>query len=259
MDLSIIVVNYNSLCFMIACLASIAECLKPGGHETILIDNGSINGCSQLIKEKFPGLSFIENAKNLGFARAVNQGFAIAKGKYLLILNPDIKLLPGSVEKAIHFLDKNPEVGLLLPKLVNPDGSLQFSCRTFYDFPTLLFRRTPLGKIFPNHPVIRRHLMMDWDHNEVRKVDWGLGASMVIRREALKGGKVFDERFFLYFEDVDLCFSLKKEGWKVVYCPNVVMVHHHVRQSAQGFMNRERWEHFKSLLKFYCKHLKLSY
>jgi hypothetical protein len=223
-------------------------------YEIIIIDNHSTDESCQLVREKFPDLYLIENVKNLGFARAVNQGFRKAKGKYLLILNPDVELLPGSADKMIDFLERHPEAGLLLPKLINPDGSLQFSCRKFYDFSTLLFRRTPLGRIFPNHWTIRRHLMMDWNHEEVREVDWGLGACMFLRREALVGQGIFDERFFLYFEDVDLCFRLKKKGWKVIYNPEAVMVHAHLRQSAGGFFNREKWEHFKSLIKFCCKH-----
>jgi hypothetical protein len=151
-------------------------------------------------------------------------------------------------------LEGHPEAGLLLPQLINPDGSLQFSCRKFYDFFTLLFRRTPLGAFFPNHRVIRNHLMMDWNHGEVREVDWGLGACMSLRREALGSPEIFDERFFLYFEDVDLCFRMKKRGWKVIYYPEAVMVHTHVRSSADGFFNREKWEHFKSMIKFYRKY-----
>ncbi|MDH4266280.1 MAG: glycosyltransferase family 2 protein [Deltaproteobacteria bacterium] len=258
MDLSIIVINYNSSNFVLSCLASLKEGLRANRYEIILVDNGSIDGSCRLIREKFPGLYLIENAENLGFARAVNQGFKKTRGKYLLILNPDVTLIAGSVEKAINFLDGYPEVGLLLPKLINPDGSLQFSCRTFYDFSILLFRRTPLGKIFPSHPVIRKHFMMDWKHERVREVDWGLGACMFVRREAIKGKNIFDDRFFLYFEDVDFCFRLKKEGWKVVYYPEAVMVHTHVRQSAKGYFNRPKWEHFKSLIKFYFKHRRFS-
>ena len=179
-------------------------------------------------------------------------------GKYILILNPDITLLPGSVEKAIHFLEEHPEVSLLLPKLLNPDGTLQFSCRTFPDFSAFLYRRTPLGKLFPHHKVIREHLMLDWEHDEIREVDWGMGACMFLRREDLKDQSIFDERFFLYFEDIDLCFRLKNEGRKVIYYPEAAMVHYHVRESVRGFitLNWAKWELYKSVFKFYFKHHK---
>ena len=258
MRLTIIVVNFNTSAFILSCLQSIRDCVCGMEYEVIVVDNRSTDGSYHLIQEKFSDLCLIENTTNLGFARAVNQGFRRAKGEYLLVLNPDVTLTPGSIGKAINFLDTHPDVGLLLPKLVNPDGSLQFSCRTFYNFSTILFRRTPLGKIFPNHRVIRKHLMMDWNHEEIREVDWGLGACMFLRREALKGENIFDERFFLYFEDVDLCFRMKKEGWKVIYYPEAVMIHAHLRQSADGLFNRAKWEHFKSLIKFYLKHRRFS-
>lgn len=257
MRLTIIVVNFNTSAFILSCLQSIRDCVGGTEYEVIVVDNRSTDGSYHLIQEKFSDLCLIENRTNLGFARAVNQGLKRAKGEYLLVLNPDITLTAGSIEKSIQFLDNQPAVGLLLPKLINPDGTLQFSCRTFYDFATILFRRTPLGKIFPNHKIIRQHLMMEWNHDEIREVDWGLGACMFLRRQALKGEKIFDERFFLYFEDVDLCFCLKNEGWKVIYYPEAVMVHSHARKSAGGFLNRAKWEHFKSLIKFYFKHRRL--
>jgi GT2 family glycosyltransferase len=258
MLISIIIVTYNNAEFILSCLQSFPDSLAELEHEVIVVDNHSTDGSRSIIRENFPGLCLISNKFNLGFARAVNQGFRKAKGKYFLILNPDVQLLPGSIDKMIHFLEGHPAIGVLLPKLLSPDGSLQFSCRTFYDFSTLFFRRTPLGKIFPNHKIIRKHLMMDWNHDEIREVDWGLGACMCVRKEALGGQDIFDERFFLYFEDVDLCLRLKKEGWKVVYYPEAVMVHAHIRQSADGVFNRAKWEHFKSLIKFYFKHQRFS-
>ena len=258
MVLSIIVVNYNSREFISSCLNWIRKYLGGLSYEIIVIDNHSVDGSPQLIRENFPDVSLIENGKNLGFGKAINEGYKKAGGKYLLILNPDVEILPGSIEKMIHFLEDHPEIGLLLPKLVNPDGSLQFSCRTFYDFSTLVFRKTPLGKVFPNHKIIRKHLMLDWDHREPREVDWGLGACMFLRKGALGNREIFDERFFLYFEDVDLCLRLKKEGWKVVYYPEAVMIHSHLRHSAQGGFSRAKWEHLKSLIKFYFKHRRFS-
>jgi GT2 family glycosyltransferase len=150
-------------------------------------------------------------------------------------------------------LDAHPDVGLVAPRLINPDGTLQLSCRAHYTMATYALRRTPLRLLFPDHPVVRRHLMADWDHAEVREVDWVLGAAMMLRREAL-GDAVMDERYFIYFEDVDLCLRLQREGWKVVYQPGAVMVHHHRRASADGLLNRRKYEHFKSWVKFNLKH-----
>jgi len=255
---SVILVSYNSATFILSCLSSIQRCIPGLTHEIVVVDNHSRHHSCELIRMGFPDLILIENPANLGFGRAVNQGFRRSRGKYLLILNPDVILLPGAVEKAINFLEGHSEITLLLPKLLNPDGTLQFSCRTFFNLTTLLLRRTPLGKVFPNHRVIREHLMTDWNHDEVREVDWGLGACMFLRREAIGDGNLSDERFFLYFEDIDLCFRLKNEGRKVIYYPDAAMVHYHVRESARGFMNRAKWELFISLLKFYFKHGRLA-
>jgi GT2 family glycosyltransferase len=254
MNISIVIVSYNSTAFIFSCLQSIKDCLTRTAYEVVVVDNHSADSSRQFIRRQFPDILLMENSENRGFARAVNQGYEKTTGRYILILNPDVRLLPGSVNKAITFLERNPEVGVLLPKLLNPDGSLQFSCRSFFNFPYLLFRRTPLGKIFPNHQVIRKHFMMDWDHANPREVDWGLGGCMFLRRGALRGGKVFDERFFLYMEDVDLCFQMKEKGWKVIYYPEAVMVHAHLRESAKGVFNRAKWEHVKSMIRFYRKY-----
>jgi GT2 family glycosyltransferase len=258
MILSIITANYNNSSSILSCLDSIVNNLKELDYEIIVVDNCSKDESCRLVREKYSNFHIIENIKNFGFARAINQGFKNTNGKYLMILNPDVKMASGLIEKLIKYMDDHSDVGLLLPKLINPDGSLQLSCRTFYNFSTLLFRKSPLGKIFPNHKVIRKHLLMDWNHEEVREVDWGLGACMIMRRNALTDGKILDDRFFLYFEDVDLCLRLKKAGWKIIYYPNVVMTHQHARQSARGFFNRAKWEHFKSLIKFYFKHKRFA-
>jgi GT2 family glycosyltransferase len=256
--LSIILVSYNTAEFILSCLRSIEQCLPALAHEIIVVDNHSQDESWPLIRREFPGLNLMGNPTNVGFGRAVNQGFRAAKGKYILIMNPDVTLLPGSVEKALSYLEEHPEVALLLPKLLNSDGSLQFSCRTFFDVQTLLLRRTPLRRFFTNHQVLRDHLMMDWDHEEPREVDWGMGACMFLRKEEIQDENIFDERFFLYFEDVDLCFRLKNEGRKVLYYPEAVMVHYHVRESARWFMNRAKWELYRSLVKFYLKHRRLK-
>lgn len=256
--LSIIIVNYNSGKMIKECLSSISKSFLNLSHEVIIVDNNSKDKYINFINEDFKKFLLLKNSKNIGFARAVNQGFWRAKGEIILVLNPDVKINPTSVEKAINFLENNPEVGILLPKLLNVDGTLQYSCRRFYTFPVLIFRRSPLKKLKPISQMIDKHLMKDSNHDKAMEVDWGLGACMFIRRSALNGDKIFDERFFLYFEDVDLCLRMKKKGFKVIYFPEAVMVHAHMRQSARGFLNRAKWEHLMSLLKFIIKHKRLK-
>jgi hypothetical protein len=251
---SILIVNYNHGEFILSCVRSIEQCLKDLAYEIIVVDNNSRDDSCRLLRDEFPRAILLENASNVGFGRAVNQAARISTGKYLLLVNPDVKLLPGSVEKAVRFLEQHREAALLLPKLLNPDGTLQFSCRTSPNFLAFIYRRTLLGKFFSGHKAIREHLMLDWSHDETREVDWGLGACMLLRREEFKDGNLFDERFFLYFEDIDLCLRLKRAGRKVIYYPEAKMVHAHMRDSVRGLMRRPKREFYKSLVKFYWKH-----
>ena len=200
---------------------------------------------------------FITSRENLGYARAVNLARRKLETPYLLVLNPDVELVPGSLRTAYAYMEADPGVGILAPKLLDSTGGIQYSARTFYDFRTVLFRRTFLGRLLPDHPVIRRHLMWDWDHAEIREIDWALGACMMIRSEAV-GEKIFDERFFLYFEDVDLCVRLKKAGWRIVYHPEVVGVHEHRQESRRKFCSLANYHHFKSWIKFLLKHRSIS-
>jgi hypothetical protein len=247
-------VSFNSRQFIEPCVGSLVEELSSSEREIVVVDNASSDGSAQAAGAFAPGVSVVANRTNVGFGRAANQGFRKTTGEYVLVLNPDVAVTRGSLHSMIRFMDAHGDVGLLLPKLLNPDGTVQPSCRTFYTFWVLLLRRTPLGAIFPHARAVRAHLMTDWDHARVREVDWGLGAAMLLRRSALDGDAPFDERFFIYFEDVDLCARLKEAGWKVVYFPEAALIHHHLRQSAAGWWNRARLEHLKSLIKFVRKY-----
>ena len=254
MDLSIIIVNYNSRDLLRACVQSIMAGDVVEKIEIVVVDNDSKDGSVALVLEEFPGVRVIENEENIGFAGAVNKGLREAAGNYILVLNPDIEASVDSIDTLRSYMEAHEDVALCAPKLVNPDGTLQYSCRTDYTFAILLYRRTVLGRLFPDHTAIRRHLMMDWDHADAREVDWVLGAAFMMRRGSVAASQGMDERFFLYFEDVDLCMRLRRSGWKVVYVPDAVMVHHHQRASARGMINRAKIEHLKSWLKFEWKH-----
>ncbi|NNE42951.1 MAG: glycosyltransferase, partial [Gemmatimonadetes bacterium] len=157
-------------------------------------------------------------------------------------------------------MDENPETGIAGGKLLNPDGTLQYSCRTFYTLSTLLHRRTLIGKLFPNSRVVRDHLMLDWDHESVREVDWMLGACLMVRNKAITDVGLMDERFFMYFEDVDWCYRMKQHGWKVVYVPDARMKHVHRRESAKGgIFNGRLLAHLNSMFRFFDKWNTLLY
>jgi GT2 family glycosyltransferase len=254
MDVSILVVNYNAVSLIGTCLSSIYS-HEIGLHfEVIVVDNASRDGTLQFIRRHFPHVKLIENEKNLGFAKAANIAYERSTSQFCLFINPDIIIQPGSIRNLWEYLLDHNDVAIVFPKLYNIDGTLQYSCRTFYTIPIVLLRRTSLGKLFPDSKIIRDHLMMNWDHNTPREVDWAIGASMMIRKSAIGDGKPFDERFFLYFEDVDLCYRTKMAGWNVVYYPKAEMIHHHVRHSAGKGLNRAKIEHAKSWVKFISKY-----
>ena len=214
-----------------------------------------------MIAESHPEVRLLANRENVGYSRAVNQAIRAASGKYVLILNPDIEVLPGSIDALAQHMDDHATTGIAGGKLLNPDGSLQYSCRTFYTLSTLLHRRTPIGKLFPKSRVVRDHLMMDWDHATVREVDWMLGACLMVRTDAIREVGLMDERFFMYFEDVDWCYRMKQYGWKVVYVPDAPMKHVHRRESAAGggMLNARLLAHLNSMFRFFDKWNTLLY
>lgn len=231
--ISFIIVHYRTPDLLRACLASIASSAASLPHEVLVIDNAPLDEEAQRISSEHPRAIYRRNEQNLGFGRAVNQGLAAGRGDCFLVLNPDVEVRPGSVEALLDRMGRDPTIGIAAPKLLNPDGSLQHSCRTFYTLPVFLLRRTFLGRLWPNHRILREHLMLDYDHEETREVDWCLGASLLVRRRAVEDVGPMDERFFLYFEDVDWCYRMRARGWKTVYHPASIMVHRYGRESAR--------------------------
>ncbi len=205
------------------------------------------------MREQFPACTWLLNEENRGYARGCNQGLAAVAAEYTLILNPDIVVLPGALDALVALADARPRAGIIGPQLLNDDGSIQESCRRFYTFKTLVLRRTVLGRIFPRSRTVARHLMRDFDHRAERPVDWVLGGCMLVRREALTRCGPMDERFFLYFEDVDWCTRMWRCGFEVLYTPAARFVHRHRRASARGPLTRSFWLHLTSLVSFYEK------
>jgi len=251
-DVSILLVNYRTPALLARCLAALAAAETRATCETLVIDNAPLDEAARELAERH-GATYIRSERNLGLGRALNLGMARGAGRHFLILNPDIEVAPGALDALIVFLDAHPAVGIVGPQLLDPDGSLQYSARTFYTLSAILLRRTFLGRLFPRAHAVREHLMMDWDHAEVRDVDWLLGAALLVRREAVEDVGGMDERFFLYFEDVDWCSRMHRRGWRVVYLPTARMVHAHQRASARGLLGRGQRAHLESALRFYEK------
>jgi GT2 family glycosyltransferase len=254
--LAIVIIHYNSSGDLDRCLESLvahAPDSRYGRCPVVIVDNDSRDGGLADVHRRYPDFQWIFNTENVGYARAGNQGMALIEAEYYLILNPDIVVQSGALDRLLEFGDANPRAGMVGPQLLNEDGSIQESCRRFYTMRTLLLRRTFLGKIFPDSETVRLHLMRDFDHRSVRPVDWVLGGCMLVRAEAMDRTGPMDERFFLYFEDVDWCYRMWQAGREVLYTPDARFIHRHRRQSAEKKFSRTFWLHLTSLISFYEK------
>jgi GT2 family glycosyltransferase len=219
MKLSIIIVNFNTKEFLKKCLESIYQYIDISTYEIIVVDNGSIDGSAKMVKEEFPKVKLIENSKNLGFAKAVNQGIRKAKGEYIFLLNPDTEIKRGTLKKLIEFAGKNPDAGVIGAKLLNPNSSIQSSV---YHFPTIW--RAIKEFWFGQRGAYEKYAPAGMEPVEVDAVT---GAAMLIPRKTIEKIGLFDERYFMYFEDLDYCRRVKKAGLKVYYLPEARIIHHH--------------------------------
>lgn len=265
MELSIIIVNYKTKEKLKDCLDSVvASDLDNLNYEIILVDNNSGDDLNDLLPliDKKVNLKLISSPKNLGMGGGNNLGIAAASGQYILILNPDTIVKERALIVLLDYLRNNSDVALAGPKLLYPDGSLQDSCSKFPIFFMPILRRTFLGDFFKKNRD--SFMMKDFDHNSIKEVDWLMGSCLMFKREiTLSSGKIFrphfDERYFMYFEDIDLCRQIWANGFKVVYNPESVVIHDHNRQSAKHpwyfaiFLNRLTWRHIESWLKYFLK------
>lgn len=232
---------------------------RDKGVEIIVIDNDSRDDSVHLLRSDFPEIQVVETGANPGFAGGVNRGIQAAKGKYYLILNPDMVALPGALVNLIAHMEANPKVGLAGGKLLSPSGEMQPSCFRFYRPATILYRRTPLGKLVRGRRELDRFVMHDYNRQEVRDVDWLQGSCMMARARAVQQVGVMDERFFMYFEDVDWCRRFWEAGWQVHYVPGAHLSHFHQRSSERGSLlgilfNWATREHITSAIKYFWKY-----
>jgi GT2 family glycosyltransferase len=259
MELSIIILNYKTRGLLKQCLKGIALQKLRIRHEIIVVDNCSGDGTDAMMKEEFSDIRFFQAGYNGGFAAGNNIGIRHATGTYLLILNPDIAVLSNAIESMHVFMERHPRVGLCAPRLLNPDGSTQTSCRRFPTILTILLRRSPLGKLPWAKRELRKFLMLDWDHASDHAVDWVLGACMMVRRSAMEKVGMMDERYFLYFEDVDWCRRFWQNGYEIYYLgQSAELVHYHQRLSAEnpglaGLFSYPTRVHILSGIKYFTK------
>jgi O-antigen biosynthesis protein len=226
-DVSIVIVNYNVKDLVDNCIASIYKS-NTGDHslEIFLVDNNSIDGSADFIREKHSSVIVIENEENIGFSKANNLALRQAKGKYILILNPDTILEEGTFSKMIKFCEQNPKAGAVTSKLILANGQLDSACKRSFPTPGVAIpRMLGLSKLFPKSKFFGKYNLSYLDENKIHKVDAICGAFMFIPGEALSKAGLFDEEYFMYGEDLDLCFRINKKGYDIYYYPEVTTIH----------------------------------
>ncbi len=240
-DLSFIIVNYRSSRELLRCLESIRASEFKGGTEVLVIDNSDVDSGIPIVRETFPEIRLVRNSTNIGFASACNQAARLATGRHLLFVNPDVELNPHTVSRLSAYLDEHPKTGAVGPKVLNPDGTLQFSCRRFPTVWSGLFNRYSwLTRLFPNNRFSRRYLMTDMDHDATQIVDWLSGCCLMVPRVVFQKVGMFDENYFLFIEDVDLCRTIGDQGLDVVYHPATTITH---------ISSKNQWTQFSTIIK----------
>jgi len=246
-----IVINRNTREFLRSCLETLEAQDFSGGLSLWVVDNGSSDGSPQMVLNEFEGVNLVWNKKNVGYARACNQGIANTAEPYVFIMNSDTSLASDTVSELVAYLESHPACGLAAPVLRNSDGTLQYSCRDFPSIPTA-FVHAFLGLFAGENPSSASYKKMSWDHRQEAEVDWVSGAFMAARREALEQVSCFDEGYFMYVEDVDLCWRLRQAGWSVGFVPRGE-VYHHIGMTSQAVPARMVFHHHRSMLRFHNK------
>jgi hypothetical protein len=226
MDLSIVIVNWNGLAVLRPCLGSIFDSPQGIQFEVIVVDNASGDESVAMIERLFPQVVIVRNRQNVGFACANNQAFALAHGRYVLLLNNDTLLLPGALAESVRYLDIHPQVGALGCRVEFPDRSFQTSCYRFTNlFELLMIRFLPLGSVANERFNYGRY----WGRQfrEPTEVDVVAGCFMIVRRETMASAGSLDEDFFMYGEDEEWCSRIKRAGWRIIYFPGATIIHLH--------------------------------
>jgi len=237
-----------------SCLNTIYNFTSGITFEIIVIDNNSLDGTSEMIENEFPQIRLIKNPENRGVAPARNQGIEAAKGKYILILDADVELIENSILKLFEYMETNPECGVVGSKLVGTDRQLQFSCKRFPNLLSFVFRRLEHISLVKNSKTLRYHTMQDWDHNNVREVDYLIGACQFIRCDVIKKIGMYDDKIFYGPEDIDFCLRVWRAGWKVIYFPETIIIHHEQRITKKKIFSSISLKHFIGILYIYRKY-----
>jgi len=233
MDLSIIIINYNTRDLTADCLESVYRTIKGISFEVFVVDNASVDGSAEFLKSKFPDINLIGNERNLGFASANNQALKIMQGRYALLLNSDTVLKESAVFELFSFMETHPEAAMACGQLLNADGTKQNSIAGFPNLLTLFFNMPLLEHLFPEKFPSKRY-----EYNHQIEIDSGIGACLMVRKEAIDRVGMLDERYFFFMEETDWALQMKEAGWKVFYVPNAFIYHLQGQSIGQSIRSR---------------------
>lgn len=247
--LSIIIVSWNTARLLENCLASILANPPTSPFESWVVDNASTDDSPRMVREKFPQVHLVENRENVGFARANNQAIQRCTGKYILMLNPDTLVASGALQALVDFLDKHPEAGAVGARILNPDGSMQISSHPRPTLSRELWRLFHLDSLSPyaEYPLTK------WETNQPQEVDVLGGACLLLRNEVLDQVGYLDEDYFIYSEEVDLCYRIQSAGWRLFWVPQAEVVHFG-GQSTQQIPTEMFLNLYHSKIKYFRKH-----
>lgn len=267
MDISAIIVSFNVRELLSACIKSVIESAESLKIEIFVVDNNSHDGSSQEVRNNFPNVKLLSNKKNLGFSKANNQAIKKAKGKYILILNPDTVMEKDTLLKMKQFMDKNPKIGISTCRVELPDGNLDHDCRRLFPTPwKALCHFSGISKLFRGSGVFDQYYMGFADSSLEHEIDACAGAFMLVRNAAIKKVGLFDEDFFFYGEDLDWCWRFKEKGYKIVYTPITKIVHYkgvssgikkhskHLSKATKESKRKALSESTRAMELFYKKH-----
>lgn len=250
MPIAVAIVNYNTRDLLRACLET---ALAEAPHEVVVVDNASTDGSINMMQSNFPHVPFVANRENRGYGTAANQALSQCSAPYVLLLNSDTQVQPGSLRALRAYLESHPKAAIVGPQLLNLDGTVQAST---FPFPTpfhMLVEESTLRRKIGRVPLLRDCYLRTWSHTRSRAVPWVMGAALAIRRQAFEAVNGFDESFFMYFEEVDLCYRLAAAGWQVHFSPVASVVHMGSASTNQQHANMHV-QFFASMEKFYRQH-----
>ncbi|RMH71853.1 MAG: glycosyltransferase family 2 protein [Gemmatimonadetes bacterium] len=257
-DLSIIIVNYNTCDLLRECLSSIYENTGTLAMEVFVVDNASEDGSSSMVKTDFPQVVLIENSKNVGFAKANNQAIRRSQGRFVLLLNSDTIVVGDALPKMVRFLAETPQAGVVGCKLLNSDLTIQHTIKHFPTLVNTVSRYFYLSRLFPfsRMKMFIGTIETDSYYEDIHRVEFLLGACLMVKHQVIEDVGLLDEDFFLYGEETDWCYRIKKAGWEIFYYPHAQIIHH--RGQSVKATQKERWwvisRHLKAEYQFIAKH-----